>query len=154
MPSRKRHRVWRSFSTLAVIIAALGVVALGITQLFRAEVEQSQVLGELTYYHQWGKRARLEVDVNRDGLVDGIYRLPAMDSAHSIHTRYTEGWESSLCDGELDLHWYYDDDEVLVAEYDENKDGILERVATGEQAIVSVRSRAIRLGCWPVWEAN
>ncbi len=99
--------------------------------MFREIEFDNPEIGLLVHRYRWGKAAEIEVDVDRDGLVDGRYLVDGF----STHDRVFEGWEASLCDGNFDVHMLLGDQSILVyLEYDADKDGVFELTYRGERA--------------------
>jgi len=133
-----------------IAVAGTGLILLGaMLFLFRTvTTEEDSALGTVRYEYRWGRPAFVSVDVNQDGIVDGRFRVPSAKEQPGWHKRYAEGWESSKCDGRMDVHWYYEENDDLTVEVDRDGDQVLEtkeRGASAQSLLVSIpRAKSCR----------
>lgn len=110
------------------------VIAVTIGYMFRTSRQDHAELGIISNEYRWGKLKTVQIDVNRDGRPDGEFRLPAAGEFSDWHGRYVEGWESSRCDGTMDIHWRYTISGELVLEQDKDRDGVFDFRVLGPDA--------------------
>ena len=103
------------FLILGLLVLTIAVLA----YLFRIAPIHSENGSTYAYRFRWGKLYSLEIDVGNDGSVDARY-LVSTDIG--FHFRYSEGWESTSCDGFMDLHWIQPQSEIEI-DFDEDRDG-------------------------------
>lgn len=132
-------------------IVVLPLVLLGTVlglYLFRERHEDVADIGIVTIKYRWGYPHELRVDANRDGTDDGLYLLPDDAKVVSPHSPFTEGWESSQCDGFLDLHFRFDPaGDLSRLESDTNRDGTYDTVRQGAEAQDFLRTMPRPAGC-------
>ena len=125
--------------TILILLCAGIVTLLG--YLFRTDSSDEPGLGLLTYKYRWGVATYVELDLDKDGTIEGRYRLPSRGDDQGWHLRYREGWESSECDGTLDLHWWIDPAGNLQFEQDTDGDGAYDLTGRGGDALERSRGR-------------
>jgi len=139
---------------LIVPASVLLIVLLGALSfyLFRRVAIDNPALGMLTVQYYWGRPAVVQIDTDRDGTVDGRYSLSSETKRFSPHSRYKEGWESSLCNGVFDLHLRFDPSgELETLEFDSDSDGGYDVILRGPEARRSLRTLQRPETCRP-WQ--
>lgn len=116
---RRRVGIW-------LVLGVVGLIA-GIWSaenlLFRDEYEASEDLGVIRFHYEWGKLDAVFVDPNRDGRPDGRFRVLRGTQRSDWKAGVTEGWESSTCDGFLDIYWVRSENGSFEVTVDEGRDG-------------------------------
>jgi hypothetical protein len=131
------------FVTLLLIV--LGGSAM---YLFRQREFDNAALGYTTVEYRWGRPRVLQVDSDRDGVADARYLLQPDERIPSPHSRFSEGWESSRCDGIMDLHLRFaGSGDLTFVEFDSNRDGKYDLVEHRADAVSFIRTLQRPMGC-------
>lgn len=106
----------------AVLLVVLLLTFVLYLYMFRAVSESNSALGTIEHVYSWGVPHEVTIDVNKDGMVDGIYFL--CDDAPDFSGPFEVAWQSSYCDSFFDVHLTFDCKGSLASlGYDGDRDG-------------------------------
>lgn len=114
--------------------------------LFRGESWDNSELGRMSLSYRWGRPFLFSVDANRDGRLDAEYHLTGGAVDSSSHWEWSQGWESTRCDGRRDLLLRRERGALEVL-FDRDRDGHHEVVVEGAEAERFVRDLVRGRGC-------
>jgi hypothetical protein len=135
----------RAILPVATITAVLIASSL---YLFRVHRLDNPALGLIVEKYKWGKANELLLDADRNGTVDARYRVASSLREAPLGYSLVEGWESSRCNGAMDIHLLFTPRGHLAAvEYDSTMDGTYDQVFHGTRAGEFLKGVRRPLGC-------
>jgi hypothetical protein len=118
---------------VAAIVGAILLVAAtwSFLYLFRNASEESPNYGTIHYRYRWGKPHEIQVDLNRDGIIEYQAIVPGVIGSDVVPI---ETWQDSDSRGSFRYHVLFKESVPSVVEEDSDGDGMFETRMTGEEA--------------------
>lgn len=132
---------------LVAVALTVGLVLLLVAYLFRFRSWHNEELGEFDVLYSWGRPRYIQLDVNDDDRIDARYRISGPGDYSSSHWKWDLGWESSRCDGIMDMHLRQESTNVLIVAVDTDRNGDMDFVARGTEAESYLRDRPVHPAC-------